>query len=500
MTSTVTRAGCLLDWFCRGLEADPAATALTVRGCRYTYQRLYEEARALAAAVIEAAGPRPSRVGILAGRDLRGYAGLLAGLIAGATVVPLNVDYPAARTSDMIAAAGLSAIIVDERGQELLSGLGPTVAELPAVGAGAAGPVPEAETSPDDIAYILFTSGSTGRPKGVPVRHRNVDHYLHTISARYRFTAADVFSQTFELTFDLAMFDLFAAWGAGASVVSADAGAMLKLPEFLARNGITVWFSAPSAIGTVRRLGGLFPGSLPGLRWSLFCGEPLLRQDARDWQAAAPHSTLENLYGPTELTISCSVQRWSEAVDDTCVNDVVPIGRVHEGLDLVLLGAGGRPDDREGELCVTGAQMFPGYLNPADGRDRFVSHEGRRYYRTGDMVRRLPGGDLAYLGRSDHQVNIAGCRIELTEIDCALRRCAGVTDAVTVTAGDTLVSFYTGDSRPQAELRTELGALIPRFMVPRFLRHLDDFPLNANRKTDRPALRAAALRLTGRTP
>jgi acyl-coenzyme A synthetase/AMP-(fatty) acid ligase len=230
---------------------------------------------------------------------------------------------------------------------------------------------------------------------------------------------------------------------------------------------------------------------MPALRWSLFCGEPLLSGDAADWHAAAPNSTVENLYGPTELTISCSVQTWSAALGPDCVNDVVPIGRLHAGLSMVLLDGDQVAEQAgEGELCVAGAQMFPGYLDPADDAQRFVWHRGQRYYRTGDLVRRLPGGGggLAYLGRVDHQVNIGGCRIELPEVDSALRRCAGVTEAVTVVGGETLVAYYSGRPRPAAELRTELGELLPRFMVPRFLEYLPAFPLNPNRKVDRKEL------------
>jgi amino acid adenylation domain-containing protein len=481
----------LLRWFERGLRLNPDKVAVRSHGRLVSYRELSNEAEGLARAVITACGGPPHRVGVLAARNIRGYAGILGALRCGATVVPLNVDYPAARTRQMMAAARLSALIVDDRGRSLLDGLGDAIDDLHVVDDPAPdGPSPApAMPGPDEIAYILFTSGSTGRPKGVPITHRNVEHYLRVVGERYGFTADDVFSQTFDLTFDLAMFDMFCAWGAGGTVVSADVGALLALPDFLAASGITVWFSAPSAIGAVRRLGGLAPGGMPTLRWSLFCGEPLLGGDAVDWQAAAANSTVENLYGPTELTISCSVQTWSDAISGDCVNDVVPIGRLHDGLSMVLLnGDRTDPEADEGELCVSGAQTFPGYLDPTDDAGRFVRHWGQRYYRTGDLVRRLPSGDLAYLGRVDHQVNIGGRRIELPEIDFALRRCPGVTEAMTVVSQDTLVAYYSGKLRPAADLRRELGETLPRHMVPRFLEYLETFPLNPNRKIDRKEL------------
>jgi amino acid adenylation domain-containing protein len=489
--------GCLHGWFLRGAARDPEAEALRIGAHRYTYRHLHEHALAVAGGLVAATGGRPRRVGLLAARSERAYAGTLAAGYAGAAVVPLNPEFPAERTSRMIAAAGLDALLVDAAGAARLPGLAGDLDGIPVIAEPTGPPLERPRTpAPDDTAYILFTSGSTGRPKGVPVLHRNVDAYLRHVQDRYRFTADDVFSQTFDLTFDLAMFDLFTAWGSGGTLVGVAPQAFLALPDFVAQHGITVWFSSPSVISLVRRLRRLTPGALPSLRHSLFCGEPLLRQDAADWQAAAPASHVENLYGPTELTISCSVHRWDpQSSPDMCVNDIVSIGTLHDGMRYLLAGADGRPTGGTGELCVTGPQMFPGYLDPDDDTGRFLHHGGERWYRTGDMVRELPGGELAYLGRRDHQVKVRGVRVELTEVEWGLRRCAGVQDAVAVAVDGELVAFYLGEERPPADLIDELGTFFPRYMIPLCFEHLDEFPLNANRKTDRPALAARAARL-----
>jgi amino acid adenylation domain-containing protein len=487
MTTTLTRAS-LQSWFRRGLDSNPDGTALRVGARHLTYRELDERARRVAGAVLTAAGPRPARVGVLTARGEDGYVAILGAFYTGATVVPLNPEYPADRTRRMIAAAGLSALVVDDTGHGLVPGLRDEIGSAPVVDVTGGEPIDAPrDAGPDDIAYILFTSGSTGRPKGVPVRHGNVDHYLRVVQDRYRFTRDDVFSQTFDLTFDLAMFDMFTAWGCGGTLVYTPPKAFLNLADFLGRNRITVWFSSPSVISLLRRLRALSPGSLPTLRWSLFCGEPLLRHDAADWQSAAGNSIVENLYGPTELTISCSVHRWDpETSPGRCVNDIVSIGHLHAGLDHLLV---------DGELCVTGAQMFPGYLDPGDDEGRFVEHDGRRWYRTGDLVRELPGGELAYLGRRDHQVKIRGVRVELAEIDWAVRRCTGVQESVSVAVDGELVSFYLGTERPAADLMTELGSVLPKNTIPRYFRHLAEYPLNANRKIDRPALAALAAQI-----
>jgi amino acid adenylation domain-containing protein len=496
LTKPAVTEGCLHNWFLRGAQADPEAVALRIGRESFTYRRLHERALALAGELLARCGEhRPGRVGLLAARSEQAYAGVLAAGYAGAAVVPLNPDYPAERTQRMIAAAELDALLVDDQGLALVPELAEALPGVPIVHEPTTGPALEhpATPGPDDIAYILFTSGSTGRPKGVPVLHRNVGAYLSFVHDRYRFGPADVFSQTFDLTFDLAMFDLFTAWGSGGTLVSMPPHAFASVPAFVAQYGITVWFSSPSVIAMLRRRRALAPDSLAGLRYSLFCGEPLLRDDAADWQAAAPDSRVENLYGPTELTISCSVHRWDPATSPRrCVNDVVPIGTLHPGSDYLLLGADGEPDPETGELCVTGPQMFPGYLDPADDEGRFLDHGARRWYRTGDLARRTDDGELAYLGRRDHQVKIHGIRVELAEVESALRRCAGITDVVVVAVEGELFAYCIGEARPGPSLIAELAVFFPKSLIPLHYEYLDEFPLNANRKTDRPALVARA--------
>ena len=298
--------------------------------------------------------------------------------------------------------------------------------------------------------------------------------------------------QTFAATFDLAMFDMFMAWGAGATLECTPVHAFLALPEFIERKKMTVWFSVPSAVSVARRRGALSPGSMPSLRWSLFCGEALMRPDAEDWQAAASRSVLENLYGPTELTIACSAYRWAPGRSPAeCVNDVVPIGAVYPALRHVLIDPSGQPGPAEGELCVTGPQMFSGYLDPRDDENRFLAHAGRRWYRTGDRVR-LDGGVLRYLGRVDHQVKIRGYRVELAEIEHTARALPGIYQVAAVPVRYKgiveLAMFYAGSALRPEEVIVALGRALPDYMVPRWAWRLDDMPLNANRKVDRRAL------------
>ncbi|MGC5033393.1 AMP-binding protein [Micromonospora sp. DT229] len=492
----------LADWFVRGLHAAPEGLALRVGTDAWTYSELYGRALALGGTVARTTGRSP--VGILAARSVECYAGILGAMFAGAPVVPLNPTFPLDRTVAMASRAGVRAVIADRSGAAVVPALRAALPDLvviapdPAVlavtdGVEAGDPLPApVAVSPCDIAYTLFTSGSTGAPKGVPITHANVAHFLTTNQARYGLTPRDVCSQTFEATFDLVMFDLFMTWGSGAALVSTPVHVFGSLPEFVADQGLTVWFSVPSAIALVRRRGGLSPGSMPSLRWSLFCGEALLGADAEAWQAAAPNSTVENLYGPTELTIACSAYRWDPRRSPAeCVDGVVPIGRIYPGLDHLLRNEAGERTGDEGELCVAGPQTFPGYLDARDDEDRFVEYDGVRWYRTGDLVRSVRAG-LAYLGRVDHQIKIRGYRVELGEIEWHLRRAAGVEEAVVVPVRDALThrlaAWYTGRGDLAGRLRGHLAASVPAFMVPHWIHHTSGLPRSPNGKIDRRAL------------
>jgi amino acid adenylation domain-containing protein len=485
------------QWFSRSAERSPDAIALEVRGQALTYGRLSDVVERLAGELCRAVRGRPRAVGLLAARSLPAYAGYLAALRAGAAVVPLNPSFPPARNGQMCRAAGVDVVVVDDGGDARASGvLADTAAAAvrltgDRVSALAPGqPTPRPETGPDDVAYTLFTSGSTGRPKGVPIRHRNVDAYLAYCLDRYRVGPGCRLSQTFDLTFDPSVFDMFVAWGGGATLVVPQPDEVLTPVRFVNDRGITHWFSVPSVISLARRMRMLSPGAMPGLRLSLFAGEQLTLDQARAWAASAPGSVVENLYGPTELTVTCTgyrlpadPRRWP-----VTGNGTVPIGTVHPHLDALLLAESGAPGNEDGELCLRGPQCFDGYLDPADDAGRFVEHAGARYYRTGDRVRR-EDGELVHHGRLDDQVKLHGYRIELGEVEMVLRSHPGVQEAVVLALGEgsgtCLEAVYTGRDELAAELTERCGQRLPGYMVPARIQHVTAMPTNANGKTDR---------------
>jgi amino acid adenylation domain-containing protein len=503
----------IVERFLRGLELSPDRPAVRIGPELVTYRQLHYMALRWAGSLAADGSPRP--VGVLAGKSVTGYVGLLAVLYAGATVVPLQPNFPATLTSRMIKVAGVDTLIADERSLAVLPEITDQETPVRVLDTGGfAGrfptiPVtshPEFTTpvhvGPSDQAYILFTSGSTGIPKGVPVSHGGFAHYFEQLFRRCDFGPDDVLAQTYDLNFDPAIHDVFATWGAGATIQVVAPSAYRDLPAFLAENGVTIWHSTPSGIWMTREMGGLEKGALGGLRWSIFGGEALRCQDVADWLAAAPGSKLENRYGPTELSIGITYHLWSgEESVSRGVNGTVPIGKVHNGHDFRLVTEQGEQSSVEGELWVTGPQMTTGYLDPADDEGRFVTFDGRRWYRTGDRVRANPDGELAYVGRMDSQVKVHGWRVELAEVDHVVRECDGVRDAVTIARsashGTELVVFYTGSDVPEAALADGVRAVLQSSAMPRRYIHVYKFPLNSNRKVDRLALREWAEELPG---
>jgi amino acid adenylation domain-containing protein len=497
-----------------------------VTGTTLRYRELRNQAASLGA-TLERYTPDggPPLTAVFAHQSSTAFAGVLATLLRGHGYVPLNRTFPPVRTRAMLERSGCRALIVDressEQLAEVLGGLaGPLLILLPEhddvrsfrerwpqhvlVCAGELEPAeafqPETPDQ-DSIAYLLFTSGSTGTPKGVMVAQRNVRHFVDVMVERYGITEQDRFSQTFDLTFDLSAFDMFVAWERGACLCRPSHKTLLNPGRFIQESKLTMWFSVPSVGAFMKRLGMLKPDMYPTLRWSLFCGEPLLVEIASAWAQAAPNSILENLYGPTELTIACTLYRWDAKNSPAeCNLGVVPIGWPYPGMEAMVVNDSLQEvaHGQEGELLVAGPQRSLGYWQDAVKTDAAFVHVPDRpeiFYRTGDRVRRPVGANpLVYLGRLDHQVKIQGYRVELGEVEAHLRQEANVEAAValgwpvTPSGAAGIVAFVGNTTLSQEELRARLRTKLPGYAVPREIRVLPQLPLNANGKVDRNAL------------
>ncbi|QNP68365.1 amino acid adenylation domain-containing protein [Streptomyces roseirectus] len=468
----------------------PDALAVTSDTGSLTYRQLAERIDTLAGH-LRAEGVRPGRaVGVLVERGHLPVA-LLAVLKAGGSYVPLDPTFPVDRLTYMADDAGLHLVLTTGTAESALGGMtvprlrldqlaGPTRPDGPAAG-------------PDDTAYVIYTSGSTGRPKGVAVPHRALVNFLTSMKDEPGFGEDDTLLALTTVCFDIAALELYLPLITGGRVDIAPADVAkdgVKLRRHLASRGATVMQATPSTWKMLLATG--WPGD-PAL--TALCGGEALDQDTADALVERTRAAW-NLYGPTETTI------WS-AVARLTPGGRVTLGRAVANTQLLVLDAHGRPvpPGVTGELHIGGDGLATGYVNRPDlTAERFVPNPvapelSARLYRTGDLVRALPDGALVYLGRADTQVKVRGHRVETGEVEAALRRLAGVTEAVVVPAtavdGVMLRGFYTGTGEPVDP--APLHAWLPAYMVPDVLVPLREFPQTLNAKTDRVRLGSAPL-------
>jgi amino acid adenylation domain-containing protein len=519
----------LATGFLRSADLFPDRPALQVEEERLTYAELRQRATAIAAALREHTPEGgPPFTAVFGHRSATAFSGVLGALVRGHAYVPLNRKFPVLRSRSMFERSGCRALVVDSQSlpqlEQIIAGapdpvliVAPDLDDPRELAARLSGHVvigksdltpshgsPALERPTDDaIAYVLFTSGSTGQPKGVMVAHRNVVPFVRWQAHRYGIDEQDRFSQTHDLTFDNSVFDLFVAWERGACLHCPTDKMLLKAGGYIRENELTVWFSVPSNASFMRRFGMLKPGSYPSLRMSLFAGEALPVGLTEAWAAAAPNSVVENLYGPTEATIDCTYYRWQGARSLAEARlGMVPIGVPTPAMEALVVDEQLQevPDEQEGELLVTGPQVTLGYLDdPERTAAAFVVPPGKTavHYRTGDRVLRSRSGHLHWVGRVDHQVQVHGHRVELGEVEAAIRGATAVDGVValgwppTESGSGGVVAFVeSGTPLDLAGLRSSLAARLPDYMVPSTVHVLPEFPLNTNGKFDRHALRA----------
>jgi D-alanine--poly(phosphoribitol) ligase subunit 1 len=497
--------------------ARPEALALSVAGVELSYQALAALSRQVAGCLMPA--QRTGRVGVLASRSLAACAGILGTAWSGGTYVPLNLKLPEERLLQLLATLDLDALVVDARGATMLTAavgahLPATIllaadARPPAALGGRAvfrlgalpdgGPAEPVAIPADHLAYIEFTSGTTGVPKGVMVPSSAVGHYLAVMQDWFGFTPQDRAAETCDITFDLSVHNMFLAWQAGASLHVMTPLQMVAPARFIRDRQITTWLSVPSVIAMMRQNRTLQPASLPSLRISMFCGEPLPVGAARAWAEAAPNSIVENIYGPTEATIACLRQPVAEPVIVTPSREIVAIGHAYPGMKAAILDADLKPvaSGTSGEIALSGKQLATGYFGQAElTAARFPTVDGERWYLTGDLGVETHDGTFHHLGRVDNQVKVMGNRVELEEVEMHLRAASGsdhvAAVAWPVSAGSAsgIVGFAVGAALEASAIRDALRAKLPAYMIPSAIHLIDDLPLNSNGKVDRKALLA----------
>jgi amino acid adenylation domain-containing protein len=467
--------------FAEAAKRDPDASAVVLDGGSLTYgaldRRSNQVARTLRARGIESG----SRVGISTERSLEMVVGLLGILKAGAAYVPLDPADPAERR-DFLRRDGEISLVLDAE-----------VLRDPAIERESDQAV-EAPTSATDEAYVMYTSGSTGEPKGVVVTHRNVVR-LVTGQDYAEFGPDQVFVQMAPLAFDASTFEIWGALLHGARLVLYPAGSidLTELRATLERHGVTtLWLTA----GLFHQVVDMDVDALSGLRQLLAGGDALLPDRVSRAMRALPGVRLVNGYGPTEATtFSCCF----DATSGVAFDDSVPIGRPIANTSAYVLD--GRlepvPLGVPGELYIGGDGVARGYLSrPELTAERFIASPfgEDRLYRTGDIVRWRPDGQLEFLGRQDLQVKVRGFRVEPGEVEAALIGHPGVREAAVVAPADSdgdrrMAAFVVADPGVgEADLRSHLAEKLPSYMVPSALYLVERLPVTPNGKVDRAAL------------
>ncbi|HKH46547.1 MAG TPA: amino acid adenylation domain-containing protein [Thermoanaerobaculia bacterium] len=473
----------------------PQAEALVAGSDRVTYDELNRRANQLAHH-LRGLGVGPEvRVGIKMGRTPDLVVSLLAVLKAGGAYVPLDPSYPPERLEMMLRDSGAQ-VLVTQRDPAARGG--------PFAGVTVEVDHPTDRTDPTDpsdqnwkhgalqsnLAYLIYTSGSTGRPKAVAIEHRSAAALVQWARGVFAPDELSGVLASTSVAFDLSVFELFVPLSTGGRVILADNA--LELPRLSAASEVTLVNTVPSAMAELVR-GGL-PASVRTIN---LAGEPVPPALVDSVYTVPGVERLYNLYGPSEDTTYSTFTRLQ-------AGRAVTIGRPIDGTRAYVLDAGFEPVPAgvPGELHLGGAGLARGYLGrPELTAERFLPdpfscEPGARLYRTGDLARWRPGGDLDFLGRTDHQVKVRGFRIELGEIEAALARLPGVREAVVLALDDAdlgrrLVAFVvseTDEELPAAELRDGLRRTLPEHMIPSVFLHLNALPLSPNGKIDRKAL------------
>lgn len=487
----------------------PTALALVADDMRMSYAELNRHANQLAHH-LRATGIMPDqRVAICLERGPAMIVAMLGIWKAGAAFVPLDPRYPPQRLRHILADSAASAII-GQSGHDALGAWLPDTDKLQVLFLDANGSADwlrsqpchdpaaqETGLTPDHLAYVIYTSGSTGLPKGVMNHHRGLCHLAAGQIVDFAIHSHSQFLQFAAFSFDACVWEVILALGAGATLHLAERTVLLPggpLFDTLKQRRISHVFLPPSALAAL-------PDApvLEALQILLIGGEALPPALARRW---SKRHRVVNAYGPTETTICASTYECRPEDD----RHTTPIGRPAAHNRLYILDQHLRPVPRGviGELVIGGPQVARGYLNKPEltarhfVRDPFSPHPDARMYRSGDLARFLPDGNVEYMGRSDFQIKIRGFRIELGEIEHQLASCVGVRDAAAIVLEDKpgaqqIVAYLTaqdGACLDACSLREQLSAVLTPFMLPAAYVVLDELPLGPNGKLDRAKLPA----------
>ncbi|HEY54092.1 MAG TPA: amino acid adenylation domain-containing protein, partial [Caldilineae bacterium] len=502
----------LVDWFEEQVERTPQREALSFEDTHYTYRELNARANQLAHHLRKRGVGPETLVGLLQERSAEIVIAILGIMKAGGAYVPIDPVYPAERMAFMLKDTEAPLLITQSSLKERAAGQTIDILSLDESW-DEIGQEPESNPThvvePHNLAYVIYTSGSTGRPKGVLITHANVVRLMTATEPWYHFDEEDVWTLFHSYAFDFSVWELWGALLYGGRLVVVPylvSRSPESFYELLLAEGVTVLNQTPSAFRQlIRAAESAEKPSELALRWVIFGGEALELQSLQPWFElfGDEKPQLVNMYGITETTVHVTYRPISQV--DLAAGAGSVIGGPIPDLTLYVLDRNGEPQPFgvPGELHVGGAGVARGYLKrPELSAERFIpdpfgGDPTGRLYKTGDLARLLPGGDVEYMGRIDFQVKIRGFRVELGEIESVLDRHEAVRESVVLVREDApgdqrLVAYVTaaGAGVDAGELRTHCLRSLPDYMVPAAFVTLEAIPLTNNGKVDRKALPA----------
>lgn len=480
----------VLDAFLQRSRINGPVAAVDHRSIVVSYAELADQAFRIAGAINSATIAPCPRVLLTLPSSPSAYAAMLGTLIAGGTFCPVDVDGPRGRNEAVCRLFAPNAIVFFQNTPDFLD-VAPATTQLIDASRLDASRADASAAECSDVAYVVFTSGSTGAPKGVKIGRRAFSHFIAVAQTYFRISAGERWGQWSNLGHDLGVMDVFMALCHGGTLVPLSAAEKLRPAKAIMDRQISIWQSVPTALELMKRANQITSQHLAPLRIMSFCGEPLYRNQLEALFTARPDLHVFNTYGATETvgfnTLNdLTLQNYLASCDES----YVAIGADVSGWELLLRG--GQTDD-EGEIVMAGDHLSLGYWDDEE-KTRIAFRQvdaipsgSRNCYFTGDRGVRK-GSRVFCLGRNDRQVKICGERIELEEIDGALRQ-MGFGAAYTIFRAGELYSFVEASNPIDEErIRNTLSKSLPFHAVPKAIRALPLLPRNPNGKLDREAL------------
>lgn len=464
----------------------------------YTYKEFAQVISNIRKGIQDHISENDSTVGLITNDDIETYASIIALWLEGKAYVPLNPEFPESRNHTVIKQAEINSILDSSTDKvfDQFKTIQSNTLDIAEIN------LTPRQIGPNELAYIFFTSGTTGTPKGVPITFGNLSGFIDAFwDLGYEITNKDRCLQMFELTFDLSVMSYLGPILKGACIytIPKDEIKYSYIFELMEDHELTFALMVPSILHYLRPYFDEI--NCPAMKFSLFCGEALPLDVTQEWSQCIPNATIANVYGPTECTIFCTDYTYKRDSENKTYNGVLTIGKDMKNTTTIIVDE----DNNEvgigekGELCLSGAQLTPGYWkNEEKNKEVFFDkeHEGKkvRFYRTGDLCTVDDQGDILYLGRVDFQAKIQGFRVELSEIEFHAKAVLDKKNSVAVAFTNSIHNTEIGlviesTAFDTKQLIEDLKNRLPQYMIPTQIRFIDSFPLNTNGKTDRKKLK-----------